>query len=38
MKAWIRDEGVRWVVFFAWCLAAIGMGLLVGWAMGDRVI
>jgi hypothetical protein len=35
MRAWIMDEGVRWVVFFAWCLVAIALGLLVGWAVGD---
>ena len=31
----MMDEGVRWVVFFAWCLLVIAMGLLVGWATGS---
>jgi hypothetical protein len=29
------DEGVRWVMFLAWCLVVIAMGLLVGWAVAD---
>lgn len=35
MRAWVRDEGVRWVIFLAWVLLAIALGLLVGWAVGD---
>ena len=34
MKAWMADEGVRWVAFLAWCLLAIGLGLLTGAAIG----
>lgn len=35
VRAWVTDEGVRWVIFFAWVLLAIGLGLLAGWAVGD---
>jgi len=35
MRAWMADEGVRWIVFLAWCLLAIGLGLLVGATVGD---
>jgi len=34
MRAWAKDEGVRWVLFFAWCLLAIGLGLLTGAVVG----
>jgi hypothetical protein len=37
MKAWMMDEGIRWVILLAYVLLAIAMGLLVGWALGERV-
>jgi len=37
MRAWMMDQGVQWVIFIAYVLLAVALGLLVGWALGERV-